>query len=388
MINLVHAYAVAIKHLLRGEPGVYYEDLYPLVCFLPRFAAPAGAPVDQNDMMPMWRASELTVSPIDGKRPPLSRDPTSGSIPHLRSGSNSETGTEVEKSGWFNSKRGTKTFDPEAVLPVFDSDRPLKPARNPPETHLYDYLPFLRIFRFLSRTARETASKEYATRKRSILGHKKYIAHVESNVPLEICLFLSSYHSWLLSKGLLVPAIASSIAGNITTLQDAAVNLQRIRNTPLPFAYQAHLRMSLWLYLIYFPFAVYTSFKWWTIPAVAFTAFLFIGFLEIGQEIENPFEYDENDLDLDGFCLSIQRELAEITAHTAPTPDEFVFTAWNQPFAPADRRTAQEILNDVSHDYHVREEGTRALQRTLLRSWREIDDQTRKHQAGVPIARG
>lgn len=29
---------------------------------------------------------------------------------------------------------------------------------------------------------------------------------------------------------------------------------------------------------------------------------------------ENPFNYDLNDLDLDGFCLQTQRELAEITA--------------------------------------------------------------------------
>ncbi|KAG8838107.1 hypothetical protein FRC20_006496 [Serendipita sp. 405] len=36
--------------------------------------------------------------------------------------------------------------------------------------------------------------------------------------------------------------------------------------------------------------------------------------LHSGQEIENPFGYEENDLDLDGFCLGIQRSLHEITA--------------------------------------------------------------------------
>ena len=29
---------------------------------------------------------------------------------------------------------------------------------------------------------------------------------------------------------------------------------------------------------------------------------------------ENPFNYDLNDLDLDGFCLTLQRDLHEITA--------------------------------------------------------------------------
>ena len=32
------------------------------------------------------------------------------------------------------------------------------------------------------------------------------------------------------------------------------------------------------------------------------------------NDSENPFNYDVNDLDLDQFCLMIQRELHEITA--------------------------------------------------------------------------
>jgi len=60
MINLVQAFSVAVKHLLRGEPGVYYEDLYPLVCFLPRYAS--EMPSDA-DMLPLWKASELVQLP-------------------------------------------------------------------------------------------------------------------------------------------------------------------------------------------------------------------------------------------------------------------------------------------------------------------------------------
>ena len=46
-------------------------------------------------------------------------------------------------------------------------------------------------------------------------------------------------------KGLLQPAIASALANALGMLQDTVTNLERIRSTPLPFAYQAHLRMSL-----------------------------------------------------------------------------------------------------------------------------------------------
>ncbi|EEB87042.1 hypothetical protein MPER_15788, partial [Moniliophthora perniciosa FA553] len=30
MINLIQAFSVSVKHYLRGESGVYYQDLYPL----------------------------------------------------------------------------------------------------------------------------------------------------------------------------------------------------------------------------------------------------------------------------------------------------------------------------------------------------------------------
>jgi len=44
---------------------------------------------------------------------------------------------------------------------------------------------------------------------------------------------------------------------------------------------------------------------------------------------ENPFNYDLNDLDLDGFCLMLQRDLHQITAvslFTGPKPSFLVVT--------------------------------------------------------------
>jgi hypothetical protein len=47
-----------LKHFLREEPGVYYQDLYPLVCFLPRYATHGTTPADMlpQNMLPLWQA--------------------------------------------------------------------------------------------------------------------------------------------------------------------------------------------------------------------------------------------------------------------------------------------------------------------------------------------
>ncbi|KAJ7897705.1 Bestrophin, RFP-TM, chloride channel-domain-containing protein [Mycena olivaceomarginata] len=357
MVNLVQAFSVSVKHFLREEPGVYYQDLYPLICFLPRYATHGTTPADMlpQNMLPLWQASEHADYPLHAAVPPSQQR------------SFSESGKQ-EASFSSNDRTDAPTLHVQ-------SHRPLGPARSPPETGFFDYFPVFRIFAWMFSTcSRRLRRKSHKKKRKGPLA--------ESNVPLEITIYLSAYLAHLLRHGWLTPALATGLTNNIASLQDTMTNLDRIGSTPLPFAYQAHLRMSLWLYLFFLPFQVVSSFGYLTIPGTAFAAFLLLGFLEIGQEIENPFGYDENDLDLDSFCLGIQRELHEITAHTTPDPTQFIFSSWNQPLAPADRRSAEELTANAeaySHSDHADSEpGMMSIRRVLLKNWRDVDRITRQ----------
>ncbi|KAJ7603592.1 UPF0187-domain-containing protein [Roridomyces roridus] len=365
MINLVQAFSVAVKHSLRGETGVYFQDLYSLICFLPRYANAAGTGAD---MLPLWAASEDDEYPLSGARPPPPSREATIAVPSSEDGKSSP-------NSWFRRKPSSRqnSMDPEKALADVQSHRPLGPARDPPPASIYDYFPFLRIFSIFVRPFRKS-NKKY---KRDAFGRKIKPSFSESNVPIEVAVYLNKlFEQWLAQ-----PALATGLMNNIASLQDTMANLERIGNTPLPFAYQAHLRMSLWLYLLFLPFQVVSTMHYLIIPGTAFASFLLLGFLEIG--IENPFGYDENDLDLDGFCLAIQRELHEITAHTTPEPSTFVFTSWNQPFAPADRRSAEELTRDAEQSYQHAdhpdtEPGMATIRRTLLKNWRDVDIITRQ----------
>ncbi|KAJ7181151.1 Bestrophin, RFP-TM, chloride channel-domain-containing protein [Mycena filopes] len=392
MINLVQGFSVSVKHFLRAEPGVYYEDLYPLVCFLPRYNH-SGAPGTQPtpaDMLPLWHASEDNDEfPLHtAAAPPPSRSASETDI--LNADNSFASSSMSEKDRMATLRRGqsepiplpsrirrAKTFDPEAALADVQSHRPLRPARDPPETGFFDFFPIFRIFAWLFSTCSRRMRRKAGPKKR-----KGPLA--ESNVPLEITIYLSAYLAHLLRNGWLTPALATGLMNNISSLQDTMTNLDRIGSTPLPFAYQAHLRMSLWLYLFFLPFQVVESFGYLTIPGTAFASFLLLGFLEIGQEIENPFNYDLNDLDLDAFCLGVQRELHEITAHTTPDPTQFIFTAWNQPLAPGDRRSAAELTEQHANDDYAHADhadsapGMMSIRRVLLKNWRDVDRITRQ----------
>ena len=87
---------------------------------------------------------------------------------------------------------------------------------------------------------------------------------------------------------------------------------ERILNTPMPLAYSLHLRHLIYLYCLLFPFQVVDSLQWLTIPATCLVSFALFGIEEIGVEIQNPFGYDENDLELDRYCEIIRNNVEEV----------------------------------------------------------------------------
>lgn len=96
-------------------------------------------------------------------------------------------------------------------------------------------------------------------------------------------------------------SVVGKIIDCVTNLHDALHALERIANNPLPFAYQTHLRVSIWIYLLLLPvshnryciqlnlmpmqFQLYDELHYLTIPGTAFMAFLLLGLLEIGNEM-------------------------------------------------------------------------------------------------------
>lgn len=180
------------QHFLRGEPGVYYQDLYPLISFLPRYAPGAQS---EADMLPLWSASEDELHP-------LRTAPTSGaSTPRRTASDPGQTGDDTlngndEKSerSWFPSlgRKGSrplnrsKTFDPEKALASVPVHRPLRPARNPPKTTFNDYFPIIRIFKWFVKKAFRGSNSA-----RPSIHRKRKPDALDSNVPFEITLFLS-----------------------------------------------------------------------------------------------------------------------------------------------------------------------------------------------------
>jgi len=169
----------------------------------------------------------------------------------------------------------------------------------------------------------------------------KLRSNVEThNLPLEISLYLSSYIATLQSRKSIDPPASTALMNTLTSLVDALTGLERILTTPIPFSYSVHLWLVTIIYCFFLPFQIWATMKWLTIPGTTIAAFIFFGFLVAGEEIENPFGYDKNDLNMDYFThVIIRNELRALTS--TPAPD---ISLWA--FSPANDRVFSAIGPD------------------------------------------
>lgn len=224
VINLLEAFAVAVKHYLRGEDGIYYVDLYHLVKCLPAYSLPAGIP-SQVDLAgppptsptgPSFRERRpsdvkstrttrsqpnIRFSETGNERPPplpptfglaLNASDSQLPMPVTASGNGPQSPTSPNRRGFMPTLRPIKTNQsgryPRSVLSGRESlgDDFLLPARMPPKYHLFDLFPFSLLVKALTKRGKEVKGKKGA-RLRAKLKSQAVTSH---NLPLEISLYL------------------------------------------------------------------------------------------------------------------------------------------------------------------------------------------------------
>jgi hypothetical protein len=142
-----------------------------------------------HEKLPLWHTHEGFTEE------PTTKVDTSpqGSLDDIDIESTSKVGS------WSKTGRGRRsrrnTFDPESVLPRVGCEHPLKPARNPPQTHITDYIPLFRLFSWMGRVIlnRATSKSELRAKRRRMRKRGQGITLVESHIPLEILLVLSKW---------------------------------------------------------------------------------------------------------------------------------------------------------------------------------------------------
>jgi len=165
-------------------------------------------------------------------------------------------------------------------------------------------------------------------------------------------LYLASYFAAQSNANRISAPTSAALGNGLAQLTDCLTHFERILRSPIPVAYAIHLSQTVWIYCLSLPFQFVAPLGWATIPLVFIASFVLLGIEKIGGEIENPFGYDENDLDLEDFCNLIVRELDTITANPPPSVDDWIFAPENHPFGPQNV-TAEEARKLSVEDVRV-----------------------------------
>ena len=135
------------------------------------------------------------------------------------------------------------------------------------------------------------------------------------HIPLELTFWLSDY----LHKQVQIERIDSnyfaSMNGYVNALIEGLTSCERILKTPLPISYCIYLKRLILIYCIGLPFHLVMQIDWFAAIVVGLVSFILLGVEQIGNEIENPFGHDANDLPLDDICQNIITNVEQTIAY-------------------------------------------------------------------------
>lgn len=220
IVQLALAFAVSVKHYLRGEQGILYEDLYPLVNFIPSLQLPSGLAGGHATMSP-------DLPSLSASRQPYHQG--------YREGTLNKEPTYVEAEIPF-------TLRPADEAPKFDWGS---------------------LFRFHKRNK---AADEEQARQANGAATPNFIPGC-NNIPLEITTFMSGWIATMEKRKTIgVPAI-NQLYLALGQLSESLSSLERILTTPIPWSFNAHIWEISWIYVLALPFQLYEGgFGYITIP--------------------------------------------------------------------------------------------------------------------------
>ncbi|MBK5001280.1 bestrophin [Pseudomonas sp. S31] len=103
-------------------------------------------------------------------------------------------------------------------------------------------------------------------------------------------------------------------------LAQVQATCERIKGTPLPFPYTLLLHRTIYIFCLLLPFALAEPLGWLAPLFTTIVGYTFFGLDAIGNELEDPFGRDENDLPTDAMVRTIERDVLSALGETTLPP--------------------------------------------------------------------
>ncbi|WP_312075050.1 bestrophin family ion channel [Chryseobacterium sp.] len=98
----------------------------------------------------------------------------------------------------------------------------------------------------------------------------------------------------------------------VTGFLDVCGGCERIKNTPIPYSYSSFIKKFIILYVLALPIAYVINLGFFMIPLTVFVYYVLMSLEMIAEEIEDPFNNDENDIPMEMIAQNIERNVHQI----------------------------------------------------------------------------
>lgn len=98
----------------------------------------------------------------------------------------------------------------------------------------------------------------------------------------------------------------------ISGFLDVCGGCERIKNTPIPYSYSSFIKKFIILYVLALPVAYVINLGLFMIPLTVFVYYVLMSLELIAEEIEDPFNNDENDIPMETIAQNIEKNVHQI----------------------------------------------------------------------------
>lgn len=117
-------------------------------------------------------------------------------------------------------------------------------------------------------------------------------------------------------NGILADMQLHAMDRNLNLLTEASGACERIASTPIPYTYRVLMNRTVMVYCLLLPVGLAPSIGWLTVLVGPFIAYTFLALDVIGEQIEEPFGKEPNDLALAAMCHGIELSICELVGET------------------------------------------------------------------------
>ena len=130
--------------------------------------------------------------------------------------------------------------------------------------------------------------------------------------PSEIVILLTHKLGQLKKEGKISDVEMLYLDTQLSGFLDVCGGCERIKNTPIPYSYSSFIKKFIILYVLALPIAYVINLGLFMIPLTVFVYYVLMSLELIAEEIEDPFNNDENDIPMETIAQNIEKNVHQI----------------------------------------------------------------------------